>query len=611
MKKHRIISTKQEFLTYCKEVNTKELIVFDSETTGLSIDNKILGIALCDSTDIPVFVITNFYFSKGISITDLREVANKYFPLWTGIAHNGKYDLGMFTGHGIADIKIQDDSLIMAHVENPDNELNLERRVELDLGVRKEKFEKLIGKKWEKIDWSKEADELLPILAEYACADVYWTKQLRKFYLPKLEEDPDLLKIHDEMEIPLVPVLRDMWVRGVNIDLKLLQKMKSEIEGHLVELEQKIHNEAGCIFNINSGKQKQEILFGKLNYEPLKRTRGGAIATDSETMEYLAAKGYPIAEYLVEYSELNTLNNNFVSSIPTMLDKDGRLRGSLNAQGTRTGRFSSNNPNLQNQPNNDRFPVRKAFIPTEGYYLICADFSQIELRVMGHAAQDERFIKAFWNGEDIHGKVAADLGITRKDAKVVNFGVLYSMGPTKLAAKLGISMNEAKSIIDGYQKTYKGYASWKRYVEEEASRTGYVKTLFGRRRLLPGYNSSDKMLYYSAMRKVGNTIIQGSSADIIKIAMRNINAKYKKYKMDAHLLLQVHDELLAEAHPSCALDAYEILVDTMEHSIQLSVPLIADGKIIKDWSQMKSDDEKGYLDILKQQKHNNLLWLTL
>lgn len=611
MKIHHIISTKQDFLTYCKTVDAKELIVFDTETTGLSIDNKILGIALCDKTMIPVFVITNFFFKHGIPIEDLREVANIYFPTWKGISHNGKYDIGMFSGHGLPDIQIVDDSMIMVHVANPDLELNLETRVNNDLGHKKQKFEQIIGKKWDKINWSKEADELLPLLAKYACEDVYDTKLLRDHYLSILQEDADLLKIHDEMEIPLVPVLRDMWVRGVNIDRKLLEKMGKQITKYLTTLTTNIHNEAGCIFNINSGKQKAEVLFDKLNYEVFKRTKGGAPSTDSESLEFLAAKGYPIAQYMVEYSELNTLNNNFISSIPRMLDNDGRLRGSLNAQGTRTGRFSSNNPNLQNQPNNDRFPVRAAFKPSNGYYMLCADYSQIELRVMGHAAQDERFIEAFWAGEDIHGRVAHDLGISRKEAKVVNFGVLYSMGPTKLAAKLGVSMDEAKSIIHGYQTTYSGYKRWKDTVEHEASQTGYVKTLFGRRRLLEGYNSKDKMMYYSAMRKVGNTIIQGSSADIIKIAMVAISDKFKKYKMDAHLLLQVHDELVAEAHPNCAVDAYEILTSTMENTIKLSVPLIADGKIITDWSQMKNDDEPGLLNFLKQPQNPDLLWLLL
>lgn len=609
MKSHRIISTRQEFLSYCKTVDPTELIVYDSETTGLTIDDKILGIALCDKTDIPVFVITNFFFKNGISINDIREVANEYFPKWEGITHNGKYDLGMFTGHGIADIKIKDDSLIMIHTIDPELIKKLETRVTEDLGFSKKTFESIIGKKWDKIDWSKEGEALLPMLAEYACEDVYYTKRLRDHYLKLLEEDPDLLKIHDEMEIPLIPVLRDMWVRGVNIDEKLLNKMGSKIQGYLTILKDQIHESAGCIFNINSSQQKAEILFDKFGYEPLKRTKGGKPATDKDTMVYLAAKGYPIAQLLTEYQELNTLNTNFVSKIPTWLDKDRRLRGSFNASGTKTGRFSSNNPNLQNQPNNKKFPVRQAYIPTDGYLLLGADYSQIELRVMGHAAQDKRFIEAFWNGEDIHGRVASDLGITRKEAKVVNFGVLYSMGPSKLAASLGISMDEAKEIIYGYQKTYIGYTNWKRNIEAEATRTGYVKTLFGRRRLLPGYNSKDKKLYYAAMRRVGNTAIQGSSADIIKIAMVAIHEKYKKYKMDAHLLLQVHDELIAEASQGCAADAYEILVDTMENTIKLSVPLIADGKIMTDWSAMKKDDDLGLYNELKNP--SILPWLTL
>lgn len=585
--KYLILNTEQALDNYLRKC--VDLTVIDTETTGLKYNELILGIVLYDGTQDPAFVPTNYFFVEGMPISVIRSTCNKYFPTLKGIAHNGKYDLGILQSNGFEDFDLKYDTMIMVHTYNPDLEQNLEKRVSADFKVNKPTFKEIIGKNWDKIDWVKDVQSgavTLEMLAEYACADGYWTYQLYLKYLPLLEKD-GLSKIHDKIEIPLVYVLRDMFNTGVTTDVKKLYDMGSRVDKELQSLMDSIYEEAGCVFNINSGKQKADILFDKMRLPSIKNTKGGARATDTDVLETLANRGYQIAQYLIDYSELQKLNSGYIQSIPTMVDDDGKLRCNFNSCGTKTGRFSSNNPNLQNQPNNENFPVRSAFVARPGYVLLCFDYSQIELRVMGHAAKDKRFIEAFMNGEDIHGKVASDLNIERKHAKIVNFGVLYGMGPSKLAHSLGISEMKAKQIIEGYEKTYEGYRHWKKQTEEFAKRNGYVKNLFGRIRRLPGASSENKALFFGALRRACNTVIQGSSADIIKLAMIKLAEELKK--VNGHLLLQVHDELLIEVPIERAIEAYAITKDVMENTTKLSVPLEADGKIITDWSQMKGD----------------------
>lgn len=605
---YQLIKNKEEFISYMEGV--KDLLVFDTETTGLKIDSQLLGISLYDGLRPPCFIPTDYFFTDGLYIGDIKRVACQYFPnVKIGIAHNGKFDLGVFKSNGIPDIELMWDTASMIHIYNPDLLKQLETRIKEDFGYAKPTFKSIIGKNWDKIDWVKDVKSgtiTLNQLAKYACEDVFYTFKLYEKYRALLEQD-DLLKIHDKIEIPVIKVLRDMFVRGVAIDVPLLQSMGSQVDGHLTRITNNIYNEAGCVFNLNSPKQKADILFNKLKLSSSKTTKSGAASTDAFVLEELAAKGYPIAGYMVEYSELQKLNSGYIQAIPDRVDFDGRLRADFNSNGTKTGRFSSANPNLQNQPNNDAFPIRAAFVPKPGYKLICADYSQIELRVMGHVSKDKKFMQAFWDGQDIHGKVANDLGIDRKQAKVVNFGVLYGMGPQKLALTLGISENEAKSIVKGYETTYDGYRTWKQQTEKFAEKHGYIRNLFGRIRRLPGAMSSDKKLFYGSLRQACNTVVQGSSADLIKLAMIQLHKKFLERGFDEGILLQVHDELVCEVPDSTAEEALHIMERTMAETVKLSVPLEVDGRILTNWAEMKAKEYNNPL--LLKPNHLDLLQL--
>lgn len=303
-------------------------------------------------------------------------------------------------------------------------------------------------------------------------------------YRPKL--DGDAMWVLENIEMPLVNILRDMKIRGVLIDVPFLRSLGEVVDVKLAELREAIYAEAGCVFNLQSSPQKQNILYDKMGLPVLKATKSGGRSTDSDVMEMLADKGYKIAEYFVKYSEIQKLNSGYIQSIPALVDRHNVLRGDLNSNGTKTGRFSSQNPNLQNQPNNHDFPIRRAFIPRPGMVFLNYDYSQLELRVMAHVSQDKHFLEVFRNGEDPHGDVARRLGIPRRGAKVVNFGVLYGMGSEKLAKTINVSTKEADKIINvDYLRTYAGFAAWKVQTENFVKRHGFVKNIFGRIRRLP------------------------------------------------------------------------------------------------------------------------------
>lgn len=585
---YKIAESKEQIIDYLKG-SQGSIMFFDTESVGLSYGDHILGFSFYNVTTDALFIPTNNYFAGGFSYKVIKEIFDVHFT-HEAVAHNAKYDLGVFSSAGLSDPKVIADTLLMIHCYNPELEKNLEKRVKADFGWDKPTFKELVGKKWENIDWT--ADGLLSVLAEYACEDTYGTYLLYEKYRKLLEKE-DLLKIHDRIELPLTYVLRDMFVRGVRVDVPLLKAMDAQLDKEILSVEKKIYEEANCVFNLNSPKQKAEVLFDKMGLPCYRTTKTGGRSTDSETFEMLDLEGYPIGKYLNEYSKLGKLSSGYTKSIPPMVYADGKLRCNFNSTGTKTGRFSSDNPNLQNQPVNEQFPIRQAFIPCPGYEFDVIDYSQIELRLMAHVSQDPILLKAFRDGADIHGKVADDLGIPRKGAKVVNFGVLYGMGPAKLAATLGISERDAKEIVRNYEDTYVGYKNWKTRTEAIAERTGKITTIFGRVRRLPDAFSDNKKLYYGAMRKAVNTVVQGSAADLIKIAMLKLHQTYKENRMDSHLLLQVHDELVIESRFISHKTSQERLAlnkHIMETAVTLSVPIVADAKICNNWNDMKAEN---------------------
>lgn len=603
----QLAESKSDVVDYFEMLDTSKPLIFDWETTSLEYDSPPLGLSLHQKGASPMFIPTDYFFTKGINIRDIAGVCNDYLPKFGGdgsllhnrleglVAHNAKFDTMVNKMNGIEGYHLLADTLIMVHLYDPNKEKNLEKLVRIDYGVDKKTFEEWSGKKWGKIDWAKDGDDLLDSIATYAGEDTYWETKVFYDYLKLLDEDGK--RVHDRMELPLIPILRDAKIKGVRINKGLLEDMQKDVSLEVRSLLEEVYEETGCVFNLNSSKQKQEVFFDKMRLPVVSTTKTGNRSTDSKTFSVWANKGIRIGELLNEYSELNKLDSGYLRNIPNLLDDDNVLRGDLNSVGTVTGRFASSNPNLQNQPNNDKFPVRKAFIPRDGRVFLNYDYSQLELRVMAHMSKDPILVQLYMDGGDAHTDVANRLSISRKAAKIVNFGILYGMGQGKLAEFLGISGKEAKHIIDNYHRVYEGFARWKEGVEEFASKNGYVKTLHGRIRRLPaamkksGWNND---AYFSALRQGVNTIIQGTGAEIVKLSTIKAVEEFKRRNIDCPFLLQVHDEVLFEPTITEMIEARDVLVNCMETTVKLDIPLLVDGKIISDWSEMKYDHIPSY-----------------
>lgn len=943
-----------ELSDYLDSLEVGSLLTLDWETTGLEYNALPLGLALHQRGKNPCFTPVDYFFSKGVPMSDLARLLNDKLKRFRLIAHNAKYDSMISVMNGVKDesCNFVADTLVMVHLYDPSMDKNLEKRVKADFGYEKQTFESICGKKWSKINWGTSGDELLPLLAGYAGEDVFWETKLYHHYKPLL--DSDAWRIHDRIEVPLIKILRDAKIRGVLINVPLLEDMREQAEKKVTTLIDSIYEEVGCVFNINSNPQKQKVFFDKMKLPVISYTKSGAPSTDSDTAVEWAAMGYPVGELLVEYSEVQKLLSGYLRPIPLLVDSNNVLRGDLNSCGTRTGRFASSSPNLQNQPNNHDFPIRCAFIPRPGYVFINYDYSQLELRVMAHMSGDKKFMEIFWNGRDPHGEVAAACNITRKQAKCVNpntliytdkgvvrigdvsscrredtfdapfikevyngsrmigvnsfysngihgtlgvitkrgivrcskehkflltdgqlkraadlkvgdelidnsplwysgeeafisynpffdggetfsikmdeqwayiagvltgdgcfsqkhigvaagsgrffrawretlksefakkglpltsrsnanylylgssrfvkfmipfglsdergvknfkipmwvlngsvdirknflgglidtdgtvdergttsictksiqlaedlcfllnsigydygveccwnktynryyyrihifstsladlldssvlrcphkiisltervakigkgaskksnkvlrvlslgqdylcdlnvasedhlymtgtlvthntlnFGVLYGMGPDKYMRVFGVTKERALEMISSYHTTYDGFAKWKTATENFAKKHGYVKNLFGRVRKFTEttknpYGSIDKGKYFSELRQSVNSIIQGTGADIVKLATIAMCRKFAERNLDAHFLLQVHDEVLIEARIDQMREVESIVIDCMENTVKLDVPLVADGKILANWGEMKDDN---------------------
>ena len=596
-----LIESAGELRDYLGRVDESSPLTFDWETTGLEYDSIPLGLALHQRGLPPCFIPIDYFFDRGLPMEVVADICNKRFRGLQLIAHNAKFDSMINVMNGIKDenCNIVADTLIMIHLYDPSLDKQLEKRVAADFGYEKQTFEKICGKKWNRINWPREGNELLPLLAGYAGEDTYWETQVYYKYKPMLDEDA--WRVLRRIEMPLIKILRDAKIRGVKINLPLLKEMRERAEQGLVECKGHIYEAAGCVFNLNSNPQKQKVFFEKLKLPIISRTKSGAPSTDTASAEEWAEMGYPIGEALVAYSELQKLMSGYLIPIPDMLDEDCVLRGDINSCGTKTGRCSSSNPNLQNQPNNHDYPIRSAFVPRPGYVFVNYDYSQLELRVMAHMSKDKKFIDIFTHGRDPHGEVARAVGIPRKQAKVLNFGVLYGMGPDKYMRTFGVSKERALEMIDGYHNTYEGFARWKVATENYAKKHGYVKNLFGRiRRFTEAtknpFEGIDKRKYFGELRQAVNTIIQGTGADIVKLATIAMCNKFEELGLDAHFLLQVHDEVLIEARIDQMREIERVVIDCMENTTRLIVPLQADGKILLDWGEMKDESVLSYPD---------------
>jgi DNA polymerase I len=509
---------------------------------------------------------------------------------------NIKYDMLVLSRHGVDLQGVEFDTMVASYVVNPSGrQHNLDALALEYLQIKKIPITDLIGS-----GRAQRTMREVPIeeVARYACEDADVTWRLRDLLEAKLRETATW-DLFQRVEIPLIGVLKEMEQAGVCLDVPLLQQMSQDMDRQLLTLTQDIHALAGEIFNINSTQQLGRILFEKLEIQKaqgIKRVRKTKTGYSTDVAALEQFKDHPLVQKMLEYRQLAKLKSTYVDALPQLINpRTGRVHTSYNQTVAATGRLSSSDPNLQNIPARTELgrEIRKAFIAaTDDRCLLSADYSQIELRILAHLSEDATLIESFRSGEDVHRRTASKIfGVPPKQvtaeqrarAKTINFGVIYGMGPTRLARENDISFEEAKRFIEAYFATYPGVHRYTVESIDKAREQGYVTTLLGRRRYLPELFSDNQGVRAAAENMAINTPVQGSSADLIKLAMINIRERLRRERLSAQMLLQVHDELVFEV-PVAELEAVKpLVVEEMEGAIQLAVPIQVDVGAGRNW----------------------------
>ncbi len=571
------------------ELKKHNEICFDTETTGIDAnDAELVGLSFSIKPG------EAFYVPCPADQKRTKEILAHFDSLFSDkkkiwIGQNTKYDLLMLKWY---DIEIKGelfDTMLAHYVIEPDGKRSMDILSERFLGYAPVSIEELIGKKGKTQGSMRDAE--LEKIKEYAGEDADITLQLKNKFVPLLKEK-EVQKVFSEVENPLVKVLVDMEYEGIKVDVNFLNDYSKELEKDAKKAEESVYKQAEVRFNLASPKQLGEVLFDKLKLDPsAKKTKTGQYQTGEDVLLKLAAKGHQIVDDILTFRELTKLKSTYVDALPQMINrKTGRVHTSYGQAVAVTGRLQSNNPNLQNIPvRTDRGKeVRKAFIPRDSkHILLSADYSQIELRIVASISGDKNMCKAFKDGTDIHTATAARVyNVSEKEvtkemrykAKSVNFGIIYGQGAFGLADNLGISRTEAKEIIDNYKKEFPGI---QRYMDDTinfARETGYVETLMGRKRWLRDINSANFTVRGFAERNAINSPIQGTAADMIKLAMQKVHAAMKKEKMQSKMLLQVHDELVFDALKSEVKELKPLIIENMQAAMVLphKVPIIAE-----------------------------------
>lgn len=577
-----------------QNLEKQQSVCFDTETTGLdALNATLVGIAFSWEKG------KGFYVPFPENQEEAQQLANKFIPFFENeeiekIGQNLKYDLKILANYGIQVKGNFFDTMIAHYLINPDMRHNMDILSETYLKYSPKPIVDLIGKKGK--NQKSMRDISIEDVKEYAVEDADITFQLKEHFSPILEK-VGTKKLFDDIEIPLVKVLASMEREGIQLDVAFLKSMSSEMQIEINSFEQKIYEIAGETFNLASPKQLGDILFDKLKIggTKQKKTKTGQYATGEEILSYLA-KDNEIVRYILEWRQLVKLQNTYVDALPNQVDpKTTRVHTDYMQTVAATGRLSSNNPNLQNIPiRTERGrQIRKAFTAkNENYTLLAADYSQIELRIIAALSGETTMIEAFKNGEDIHKSTASKVfnvaleEVTkeqRSNAKTVNFGIIYGVSAFGLSNQTDLSRSESADLIDAYYKTY---PKLKSYIQEQidfARENGYVQTVLGRRRYLKDINSANAVVRGAAERNAVNAPIQGSAADIIKIAMINIHNRLNDENWQSKMLLQVHDELVFDVHNSELEKIQPMIKHEMENAFKLEVPLTVDLGLGKNW----------------------------
>ena len=589
---YKLIENEEEARNICDYFFTKEFLCLDTETTSAdAIDAELVGLS---------FSVTEkeaFYVAVPANREEALKIVNIFKPLYEDekilkIGQNIKYDYEVLHKYGVTLKGKLFDTMIAHYLIQPELRHNMDYMAETLLNYKTIPIESLIGAKGKH---QKSMRDLQPSkIYEYACEDADITLQLKHVLEPKLKE-VEAEDLFWNIEMPLVPVLADMELHGVRLDTAALEETSRIFTQRMNQYEQEIYELAGESFNISSPKQVGEMLFGKLQImEKPKKTKTGQYVTSEEVLVSLENK-HPIVHKILEYRGIKKLLSTYIDALPKLIKPEtGHIHTSFNQALTATGRLSSSDPNLQNIPvrTDDGKEIRKCFIPEPGCEFFSADYSQIELRIMAHLSEDENMMEAFRKGFDIHRATAAKIwhedmeNVTdtqRKKAKQANFGIIYGITTYGLAQRMDIPNGEAKELIDGYFNTFPKVKAYMERAKEEARQKGYAETIFHRRRYLADINSRNATVRGFAERNAINAPIQGSEADIIKVAMVRIWQRFKRENIRSKMILQVHDELNFSVFPDEKEQVERIVIEEMQNAYPLNVPLIADAGWGENW----------------------------
>jgi len=572
-----------------KIIERKYLSFYLVTSSDNAISSNILGIALClkdnENYYIPLFALNLIENPHRLSLELVLSKLGPYFENQgiIKICHNLKFNFIVLWRHKVEIKGNNFDTMIAAYLLNPSSENYNLRNIFWEYLKYLKNNENMEGKK----------DEIISI--EDACEKAQNILKLKDVLEEKME-DKKLISLFRKLEIPLVKILANMEINGIKVNIDFLKEMSQQVNTRLGELKKTIYNLSGTEFNINSPKQLSVILFERLKLPVIKKTKTG-YSTNADVLNTLAPQ-HKVVSFILEYRELEKLKNTYIDKLPFLVNtKTNRIHTSFHQTVTSTGRLSSSEPNLQNIPVRTEMgrEIRKAFIAEEGFILLSADYSQVELRILAHLSQDESLLNAFKNDEDIHAHTASGIfGIDqniiseqmRRMAKVINFGIIYGMSSYGLARNLGVGREEAEKYINNYFFRYQGVKKYIEREKEEARKKGYVVTLLNRRRYLEGINSKDKNIREFNERIAINAPIQGSAADLIKLAMIKIDESFKKERFKSRLLLQIHDELIFEIYQTELEKAKSIIKEIMEHSLELSVPIKVNLKTGNNWAEL-------------------------
>ncbi|WP_091354008.1 DNA polymerase I [Amphritea atlantica] len=597
---YETILTQDEFDRWLKVLEAADLFAFDTETDSLNyMEANLIGLSFSVEPGKAAYLPVAHDYMGAPAQLDRNEVLAQLKPLLESVSHKKvgqhiKYDMNVLARYGITLQGVAFDTMLESYALNSTaSRHNMDDLADFYLGVKTVKFEEIAGKGKKQLTFNQiEMEQAAP----YAAEDADITLRLHQVLNTKLQQDPTLESVFSDIELPLIQVLARMEQQGAMVDATQLAIQSREHGERLVELEKKAHELAGGPFNLGSPKQLQEILFEQQKLPVIKKTPKGAPSTAEEVLQELALD-YPLPKVIIEHRGLSKLKSTYTDKLPQMINPaSGRIHTSYHQAVTATGRLSSSDPNLQNIPirSAEGRRIRQAFVAPQGYKLVAADYSQIELRIMAHLSQDKGLLNAFAHGEDVHKATAAEVfGVAldsvtseqRRSAKAINFGLIYGMSAFGLGKQLGIGRNEAQTYINHYFDTYPGVQRYMDDIRAQAAEKGYVETLFGRRLYLPEIKASNGMRRQAAERTAINAPMQGTAADIIKKAMVKVDSWLQNSDSGARMIMQVHDELILEVPEDNVESVSDQLVELMQSAAALDVPLLVEAGVGNNWDE--------------------------